>query len=207
MSANNLTPQSSKISLADIETRNKHKGAIIWFTGLSGSGKSTIATETELKLFEKGINVYVLDGDNLRMGLNKGLTFSDDDRKENIRRAAEVAKLFYQAGFVVICGFISPFNADREEAKALVPADRFFEVFIKCSIEECIKRDPKNLYKKAIGNRIPNFTGISSPYEVPVNPELIINTETTPVIDAVKLITDMLYLKGIINDTPITGKT
>src|SRR5476651_58280 len=113
MAHNNLTPQNSKISLTDIESRNRHKGAVIWFTGLSGSGKSTIAAETELKLFKKSINVYVLDGDNLRLGLNKGLSFSDADRTENIRRAAEVAKLFYQAGFVVICSFISPFAIDR----------------------------------------------------------------------------------------------
>jgi adenylylsulfate kinase len=198
MSHNNLTQQNSKISQADIELRNKHKGAVIWFTGLSGSGKSTISTETELQLFNQGINVYVLDGDNLRMGLNKGLSFSDADRTENIRRAAEVAKLFYRAGFVVIGAFISPFTADREHARELIPEDRFFEVYIECSLEECIKRDPKHLYEKAINNLIPSFTGISSPYETPENPSLTINTEKTTVADASGMIIELLKAKGII---------
>jgi adenylylsulfate kinase len=194
----NLTPQNSKISLFNIEDRNKHKGAVLWFTGLSGSGKSTISAETELQLFNKGINVYVLDGDNLRMGLNKGLGFSDADRTENIRRAAEVAKLFYQAGFVVICAFISPFTADREHARELIPEDRFFEVYIECSLEECIKRDPKLLYQKALNNQIPSFTGISSPYEAPENPNLVIHTETTGVNECSNQIIELLKAKGII---------
>jgi adenylylsulfate kinase len=198
MSANNLTQQNSKISQADIETRNKHKGAVIWFTGLSGSGKSTISTDTALQLFNKGINVYVLDGDNLRLGLNKGLGFSDADRTENIRRAAEVAKLFYQAGFVVICAFISPFSADREHARELIPQDRFFEVYIECSLEECIKRDPKHLYEKAMNNLIPSFTGISSPYETPVNPSLTINTEQTAVAEASEMIIELLKANEIV---------
>jgi adenylylsulfate kinase len=193
----NLTPQNSKVSLLNIEDRNKHKGAVIWFTGLSGSGKSTISAETQLQLFNKGINVYVLDGDNLRLGLNKGLGFSDADRTENIRRAAEVAKLFYQAGFVVICAFISPFGADREHARELIPHERFFEVYIECSLEECIKRDPKLLYQKALNNLIPSFTGISSPYEKPVNPSLTINTEQTAVAHASDMIIEMLKKKGI----------
>jgi adenylylsulfate kinase len=194
----NLTPQNSKVSLLNIEDRNKHKGAVLWFTGLSGSGKSTISAETELQLFNKGINVYVLDGDNLRMGLNKGLGFSDADRTENIRRAAEVAKLFYHAGFVVICAFISPFTADREHARELIPEDRFFEVYIECSLEECIKRDPKLLYQKALNNQIPSFTGISSPYETPENPNLVIHTETTGVNECSNQIIELLKAKGII---------
>lgn len=194
----NLTPQNSKISLSDIEDRNQHKGAVAWFTGLSGSGKSSIAAQTELNLFSKGINVYVLDGDNLRLGLNKDLSFSDAGRAENIRRAAEVAKLFYQAGFVVICSFISPFAADRELARKLIPQDRFFEVYIQCSLEECIKRDPKHLYQKALNNQIPSFTGISSPYEAPINPDLIIHTETSDVNECSKQIVELLKIKGII---------
>jgi adenylyl-sulfate kinase len=194
----NLTPQNSKISLSDIENRNRHKGAVVWFTGLSGSGKSTIAAQTELNLFSKGINVYVLDGDNLRLGLNKDLSFSDAGRTENIRRAAEVAKLFYQAGFVVICSFISPFAADRELARQLIPQDRFFEVYIQCSLEECIKRDPKHLYQKALNNQIPSFTGISSPYEAPINADVIIHTETTGISECSEQIVELLKEKGII---------
>lgn len=193
-----IIPQEYKIDLINIELRNKHKSAIVWLTGLSGSGKSTISVETEARLFNQRYNVFILDGDNLRLGLNKDLGFSNDDRKENIRRAAEVANLFYQAGLVVFCSFISPFKEDRDYARSLVPKDRFFEVYIKCDIDECIKRDPKNLYKKAINKTISQFTGISSPYEVPENPNLIIDTETTSISKASDMIIEMLRNNQII---------
>lgn len=161
-------------------------------TGLSGSGKSTIAIETQLKLFSFGYNCYILDGDTLRRGLNRDLSFSAEDRKENIRRAAEVAYLFYKAGFIVLCSFISPFSEDRDIARTLFPGDRFFEVYIKCSIEECIKRDPKNLYKKAINNSIGQFTGISSPYEIPENSELVIDSEKLSADQSSDLVLNLL---------------
>jgi adenylylsulfate kinase len=198
MNPENLTRQISKVSQQDIELANHHKGAIIWLTGLSGSGKSSIAIEAELRLFQSGYKVYILDGDNLRLGLNNDLGFSAADRKENIRRVAEVACLFYRAGFIVICSFISPFKVDRDFARSLVPYGRFFEVFIQCHINECIRRDPKQLYKKAIANNLPDFTGISSPYETPADPELILNTELLAIDESANRIIDLLNRRHII---------
>lgn len=195
----NLTRHTSNVSQQDIENANKHKGAVVWLTGLSGSGKSTISVEAGHHLFKTGHQVFILDGDNLRLGLNSDLGFSDADRKENIRRVAEVARLFYSAGFIVFCSFISPFKNDRDFARSLIPADRFFEVYIQCDIKECIQRDPKGLYKKALANTLKQFTGISSPYETPSAPELVIDTETLSIDRSVSMIMKMLSQANIIN--------
>ena len=153
-------------------------------TGLSGSGKSTIAKEVERKLFLNGFNVFILDGDNLRMGLNKGLTFSPEDRTENIRRTAEVAKLFTDAGFIVIVSLISPYRSERKKARDIRP-EYFREIYIKASLEECVKRDVKGLYAKALRSEIKDFTGISSPYEEPLTPDLTIDTEIEKIEESV----------------------
>ena len=172
----NITPVNFNVSEVDRASRFNHRSGVIWMTGLSGSGKSTIAKEVEKKLFFKGFNVFILDGDNLRMGINKGLSFSPEDRTENIRRTAEVAKLFSDAGFIVIVSLISPYRSERKKARDIRP-EYFREVYIKASLEECVKRDVKGLYAKAIKSEIKDFTGISSPYEAPINPDLIIDTE------------------------------
>jgi adenylylsulfate kinase len=169
---NNLFWFNTKVTPENREELNGHKSLCVWFTGLSGSGKSTLANETEQKLHKKGIRTYLLDGDNIRQGLNRDLGFEDKDRKENIRRVGEAAKLFVDAGIVVITSFISPFKVDREIIRKSIPRNKFIEVFIDCDLETCEKRDPKNLYKKARAEQISAFTGISSPYEKPDSPEL-----------------------------------
>lgn len=158
-----------------------HRSFLVWCTGLSGSGKSTIANELEKQLFEKGIHTYVLDGDNVRHGLNKDLGFSEEDRKENIRRIAEVSRLFIDAGIVVIAAFISPYQKDRQHIKTCVEPENYVEVFVHATLEECESRDVKGLYKKARSGEIKSFTGISATYEVPINPDLQIDTmKSTP---------------------------
>lgn len=175
---NNLTKYTFKVTKKDRLAKTKQIPKVIWITGLSGSGKSTIGNELEDILFNKlNLNTYTLDGDNIRSGLNKDLGFTDIARQENIRRISETASLFLDAGIIVICTFISPFKEDRDQAKALIGKDNFIEVFIDTSIEECIKRDPKGLYKKAIAGEIPNFTGIDSAYEEPDAPDLTIKTK------------------------------
>jgi adenylylsulfate kinase len=164
------------ITKKERQNLHKHKSCIIWFTGLSGSGKSTIANAVENKLYDLGISTYILDGDNLRKGLNQDLGFSAEDRKENIRRAGEIAKLFVDSGIVVLATFISPYRCDRDTVKNNVRHDEFIEVYVDCSLENCEKRDPKRLYKKARKGEIKEFTGLSSPYEKPVNPEIIFNS-------------------------------
>ena len=162
------------------ERRNKtnnHQSMVIWFTGLSGSGKSTLAHALEEKLFNLGCKTFVLDGDNVRHGLNSNLGFSEADRAENIRRISEVSKLMLDAGLIVMTAFISPFKKDRNEARNLISNDHFIEIFCKASIETCEERDVKGLYKLARAGEIKNYTGIDSPYEIPENPELIINTD------------------------------
>lgn len=193
-----FSPQR-KVSLQNFNDRNRHKSAIVWLTGLSGSGKSSIAIEIHHKLFKCGYNSFVLDGDLLRLGLNSDLSFSVPDRKENIRRAAQVANLFFDAGFIVLCSFISPFEEDRKTAREVTPANGFFEIYVQCSIEECISRDPKNLYKRAMNGEIESFTGISSPYEVPKEPDLIINSEYQSVESSSNIIISLLKDKRIIN--------
>lgn len=172
---NNLYWQKGKIELSQREKLNGHKSACIWFTGLSGSGKSTLALELEIELHKRKVRSYILDGDNIRQGLNKDLSFSSEDRTENIRRIGEVAKLFIDAGNLVLTAFISPFIADRDKVRKLLPEDKFIEIYVECDLETCEKRDPKGLYAKARNNEIKDFTGINSPYEEPINPELKIN--------------------------------
>jgi len=171
----NIVWHSTKISNEDREKLNNHKGVCIWFTGLSGSGKSTLANELEFQLHKKGIHTYLLDGDNVRHGLNKNLDFSDEGRKENIRRIGEVAKLFVDAGLIVITAFISPFKIDREQVRNKMDKGKFIEIFVDCDLETCELRDPKGLYKKAREGKIKDFTGINSPFEKSENPELIID--------------------------------
>jgi adenylylsulfate kinase len=155
-----------------------HKPLLIWLTGLSGSGKSTIASSLEFRLVEEfQAHTYLLDGDNIRTGLNSDLSFSSDDREENIRRIGEVAKLMVDAGLIVITAFISPFQRDRDRVRALLPTGQFWEIYVECPIEICEQRDPKGLYAKARQGLIPDFTGITSPYEPPLNPELVLNSE------------------------------
>ena len=196
----NIFWHKGKIKATDHEELNGHKSACLWFTGLSGSGKSTLALEVEAKLFEKGIHTYILDGDNIRHGLNKDLTFSDTDRIENIRRIGEVANLFVDAGLIVLTAFISPFIKDREQIRNLLPENKFIEIFVDCDLETCEARDPKGLYKKARANEIKDFTGISSPYEKPINPELIIdNGKNSNLVKNVDLILTFLKEKNIID--------
>jgi len=183
--AQDLTAVEHKVTPAARTAVNRHKGGIIWLTGLSGSGKSTIAMEVERRLFNRGFQVFTLDGDNVRQGLNSDLGFSPEDRAENIRRIGEVANLFVQAGMVVLSSFISPYRADRERARAINPGV-FHEVWVKADVEECKRRDPKGLYAKAVQGAIPEFTGISAPYEEPVRPELVLDTHELSVDEAVE---------------------
>ncbi len=173
--------------------RYGHRPAILWFTGLSGSGKSTLANRVEEILFrEYGVPTYVLDGDNIRQGLNKDLGFSPEDRTENIRRIGEVAKLFVDAGLFVLTAFISPYREDRQQVRNLVEAGEFIEVFVSCPLEVCEQRDVKGLYRRARAGEIPNFTGISAPYEEPENPEIIVETHKMDVEESARKIIDYL---------------
>ncbi|KYP81603.1 adenylyl-sulfate kinase [Ferroacidibacillus organovorans] len=173
----NLTEVKLTVTKEDFHKQNGHRSTAIWLTGLSGAGKSTIATALETELFRRGIHTYLLDGDNVRLGLNRDLGFSEEDRRENIRRVAEVSKLFVEAGTVVIVAFISPYRNDRDEARARFEEGEFLEVFVDCPIDVCEERDPKGLYKKAKAGTIPQFTGISSPYEPPLQPEFHLRTD------------------------------
>ena len=194
----NITWSHSDIKRSDREQRNGHKGAILWFTGLSGSGKSTLAKRVEKALFSRGCQVYVLDGDNIRFGLNRDLGFSPEDRTENIRRIGEVAKLMLDAGMITLTAFISPYRRDRDANRELVADGDFLEIFCKCELEECERRDPKGLYKKARAWEIPEFTGISAPYEEPLNPELVVETDRHSPDECVQLVLDELARRGII---------
>jgi bifunctional enzyme CysN/CysC len=176
---------------------NAHKPVILWFTGLSGSGKSTVANIVERELHTRGVHTYMLDGDNVRHGLNRDLGFTDADRVENIRRVGEVARLFVDAGLIVLCSFISPFRAERRMVRELVGADEFVEVYVDTPIEECMKRDPKGLYARAKEGKIKNFTGIDSPYEAPENPEVVINTADGTAEDAARRVLEALNARGI----------
>ncbi|MBW8349783.1 adenylyl-sulfate kinase [Bacillus sp. IITD106] len=175
------------------QLRNGHKSCVLWFTGLSGSGKSSLANALDAELFHQGFKSYVLDGDNIRHGLNKDLSFKKEDRKENIRRIGEVAKLFVESGHIISTAFISPFHEDRQSVRNMFEKDEFIEVFVDCPLPVCEKRDPKGLYKKARLGEITDFTGIDSPYEAPINPEIIIEADKMTIEKSVTFI--MSYLK------------
>jgi adenylylsulfate kinase len=195
----NIVWHTQTVSREQKQQQKGHKPVLLWYTGLSGSGKSTIANAVEAKLFELGCHTYLLDGDNVRMGLNKGLTFSDEDRVENIRRISEVAKLFVDAGLIVSTAFISPFKADRAQARAIMSEGEFIEIFIDTPIEVCESRDPKGLYKKARAGEIPNFTGISSAFDIPESPELHIKTAVQSIEQSVMQIVKYLQQKQMIS--------
>lgn len=187
--ATNIFEVHSRVDRKTREVRNRHKGGVLWLTGLSGAGKSTLAVEVERALFAQGYHVYVLDGDNLRHGLNSNLGFSHEDRTENIRRVGEVAALFAEAGFVCVSAFISPYRADREGARKAA-ADSFHEIHVEADLATCETRDPKGLYERARRGEIPDFTGISAPYEEPENPELVVDTATLDVSQSVAIVLD-----------------
>jgi len=194
----NIHWHHGKLDAKQREETLGQKGAVLWFTGLSASGKSTVAREVELALVENGKNAYVLDGDNIRHGLNSNLGFSPEDRKENIRRIGETAKLFAEANIITLTAFISPYRADRDLARKLLPEGRFFEIFCDASLDACEKRDPKGLYKKARAGQIPDFTGISAPYESPEKPELILKTGSESLEESTRHVLNLLIKKGII---------
>jgi adenylylsulfate kinase len=194
----NITWHDTTITKQDRHAQNGHGSCVLWFTGLSGSGKSTIANAVSNELFRQGVNEYVLDGDNIRHGLNKDLGFSEYDRTENIRRIGEVAKLFVDSGKVVTTAFISPFRSDRDQVRAIFAENEFIEVFVDCPLEECERRDPKQLYAKARAGEIKDFTGIDSPYEAPEQPEITIQSKQVSVEEAVQLVLGYLQDKNII---------
>jgi len=197
--SSNITWHRGKIGRLEREGLLKQRGATIWLTGLSGSGKSTLAVTTEAALLEHGHLAYVLDGDNVRHGLNRNLGFSPEDRTENIRRIGEVAKLFTDTGVIVFTSFISPYRADRDAARALFDEGDFIEVHLAASVKTCEERDPKGLYQKARDGEIPEFTGISAPYEAPESPELVLDTGVLGVEESVSRIIEYLQEKGYLS--------
>ena len=198
--ASNIHWHEGDIKKPDRERLNNQRGVCLWFTGLSGSGKSTVAVEAQNLLFEKGFRTYILDGDNVRHGLNKDLGFTPEDRTENIRRIGEVSHLFVDAALITMTAFISPYRADRDKVRSIMGDGEFVEVYVECDLEVCEERDPKGLYKKARAGKIPNFTGISAPYEAPENPELVINTsEERDVQKNAQKVVNYLAEKGYIN--------
>lgn len=198
----NITWHSAKIESEARARLTGHKGVVLWFTGLSGSGKSTLATEVERALYERGCHTFVLDGDNIRHGLNRDLGFSPEDREENIRRIGEVASLFAEAGLIAMTAFISPYRKDRDRARELRKDGSFVEILCRCSLDECEKRDTKGLYKKAKAGQIPEFTGISAPYEEPLHPELVIDTDKETVEESARKVIQYLEERGIISRNP-----
>ena len=194
----NIVWHHATITKEDREKLFNQKGVVIWFTGLSGSGKSTLANAVEASLFERGCHTYILDGDNIRHGLNKDLGFSPKDREENIRRIGEVAHLFAQAGVIVMTAFISPYRADRDLSRKLNPEGVFIEIYCRCSLEECERRDTKGLYKKARAGEVKEFTGISAPYEEPVQPELVLDTDRESLQESAGKVLAFLEKQGVI---------
>lgn len=196
--ATNIVWHEASVDRAARAEKRGHRSAILWFTGLSGSGKSTLANAVNAALFERGLATYVLDGDNVRHGLCKDLGFSDADREENIRRIGEVAKLFLDAGVIVLTAFVSPFRADRDKARELVEQGDFLEIFCAADLDVCESRDPKGLYAKARSGAIKEFTGISSPYEAPDSPELKIDTGSQELTESVQVVLKALEAQGVI---------
>lgn len=196
--SSNVVWHHATVTRARREAQNGHRGAVIWFTGLSGAGKSTLAHAVEEALYQRGCHTFVLDGDNVRHGLCGDLGFSAQDRVENIRRVGEIAKLFMEAGVIVLTAFISPFRADRERVRGMVEHGDFMEIFCDSPIEICESRDIKGLYKKARAGLIPEFTGISSPYEAPEAPELTVNTGATELDACVQQVIEELSCRGIV---------
>jgi bifunctional enzyme CysN/CysC len=199
----NIFWSAGKVTREARERRNRHKGAILWLTGLSGAGKSTVATELERELFAMGLHTYILDGDNIRHGLSANLGFSPEDRTENIRRVAEVSRLLMDAGVLVITAFISPYRDDRRLARSLVDEDEFVEVYVNAPLDVCEQRDPKGLYKKARAGQIANFTGVSAPYEPPDQPEIVVHTDKQTPSECVAVIIDFLKMQYIETDWSI----
>ncbi|MBI5097717.1 MAG: adenylyl-sulfate kinase [Nitrospirae bacterium] len=199
MKKNNVIWDDRYVKRQERNRYNHHKSGFVLLTGLSASGKSTIAHHVERKLFDDGISTYVLDGDNIRHGLNINLGFSREDRKENLRRIVEVSKLFVDAGIIVLGAFIFPYNEDREYIRERFEGDNFLEIYIKCSVELCERRDPKGQYQKARAGIIKNYTGISSPYDEPRNPDLVIDTERTEIENAVQMVMALLTERKILS--------
>jgi adenylylsulfate kinase len=195
---NNTTPHEGKVKRKQRWKLNKHKTVLVWLTGLPGSGKSTISHELEYRLFQRRIKTYVLDGDNVRQGLCKDLGFSAEDRRENLRRVGEAARLFLDAGIVTVAAFASPYRADRLMVRQMFEPGDFIEVYLKCDLKVCEARDPKGLYKKARSGEIKNFTGVSDPYEPPENPEIVLDTDRLSIEESVGKIMDYLGEKGVI---------
>ncbi|HIF63649.1 MAG TPA: adenylyl-sulfate kinase [candidate division UBP10 bacterium] len=192
----NIVWHETTVSKTEREKISGHRGCTVWLTGLSGSGKSTLANLLEKALWERGARAYVLDGDNVRHGLNKDLGFSPEDRAENIRRIGEVAALFTEAGIINVTAFISPYKGDRDKVREIMSDGDFVEVYVKCDLDECEKRDPKGLYKKARAGEIPEFTGISAPYEEPDKAELIVDTTSQSEEDCLQALLSYLEEKG-----------
>jgi adenylylsulfate kinase len=201
--SSNVVWHQSTVNRKRREEKNQHKSVVFWFTGLSGSGKSTLAHAVEEQLYQLGLNTFVLDGDNVRHGLNKDLSFSDTDRKENIRRISEAAKLMLEAGIITLTAFISPFREERAMARSLMPHGDFLEIHCYCPLEVCETRDVKGLYKKARNGEIKDFTGISSPYEAPTNPELRIDTHALSLEKSVQQVISLLRARHILPDKEI----
>ena len=201
MATANLHFHEHRVARELKEKRNQHKSRVIWFTGLSGSGKSTVANATEKVLHDMGLQTYILDGDNVRMGLNKDLGFSHKDRTENIRRITEIANLFADSGSIVLTAFISPYREDRDKAREIISTDDFIEVFVSADLSVCELRDTKGLYKKARAGEIKGFTGIDAPYEAPLNPELIVETDKNDIETCAQIVVDYLVEEGIISTT------
>ncbi|SDW96958.1 adenylylsulfate kinase [Marininema mesophilum] len=194
----NIVWHQVTVDKAERRKKNGHGSAVLWFTGLSGSGKSTLANAVDRALLDRNARSYVLDGDNIRHGLNQGLGFSAADRTENIRRIGEVAKLFVDSGQFALTAFISPFREDRNKVRTLIEEKEFIEIHVRCSLEECERRDPKGLYEKARQGVIPEFTGVSSPYEEPLAPELIIDTDRETVEESVAKVISLLEEEGLL---------
>ncbi len=202
--SSNVVWHKHEVSRTDRERLNGHRSFVLWFTGLSGAGKSTLASAVEARLFAMGCRSFVFDGDNVRHGLCSDLGFSEQDRRENIRRIGEMTRLFVEAGVIAMTAFISPFREDRQRVRDLLPTGEFIEVFCDCSLAVCEERDVKGLYAKARAGLIPNYTGISSPYEVPEHPEIVVHTDRQSLEESVETVLSALRGLGLI---PVTGNS